>query len=128
MVWRPASRRTPIGTSRRSRRQAVLRAPASAKMRQSRWIFAPVDKAPAPNWQPRARFSAENALFRRFAHRLAHDGAQVVDRGQSPLALDMPEGPAVAGGQALHQCPDLVDRADSGACGEGAIGPHESVM
>ena len=43
-------------------------------------------------------------------------------------ALDMPEGPAVAGGQALRQRADLMDRADGGPCGERAIGPNQSAM
>ena len=45
-----------------------------------------------------------------------------------PFSLDMPEGPAVAGGQALHQRADLVDRADRRPCGERAIGSHESAV
>ncbi len=38
--------------------------------------------------------------------------AQRVEHEQLPLPLDMPEGPAVAGGEALGQRADLVDRAD----------------
>ena len=51
-------------------------------------------------------------LFGRLAHRRAHSCAQVVDRGQAAAALDVPERPAVAGGQPLRQRADLVDRAD----------------
>ena len=67
-------------------------------------------------------------LFRRLAHRYAHGGSQIVNWSQSALALDMPEGPPVAGGQPLHQRADLVDRSDSRASGERAIGSHQSAM
>ncbi len=37
----------------------------------------------------------------------------------------MPERPAIAGGQALHQRADLVNRAGDGADRDRAIGPHD---
>ena len=52
-------------------------------------------------------------------------GAQFVDQGQTPAPLDVPEGPAVAGGEPLHERADLVDRADGGSRGERAVGPHD---
>ena len=44
------------------------------------------------------------------------------------LRAAMPEGPAVAGGQALRQRADLVDRADRWPGGERAVGAHQRAM
>src|ERR1700722_10139065 len=55
-------------------------------------------------------------------------GAQGVDQGEVALALDMPEGPAVAGFEALRQRADAVDRADGVAECDRAIGAHQRLV
>jgi hypothetical protein len=54
--------------------------------------------------------------------------SQGVDQGQRASALDVPEGPAVARFETLGERADAVNRADSIAERDRAIGPHQRPM
>ncbi len=60
-----------------------------------------------------------------FAQARPRVGPQDVDRRQGARPLDMPESPAVAGRQTLHERADLVDRADRRAGGERPVHTHQ---
>src|SRR5580700_725935 len=64
----------------------------------------------------------------RLRHLRAHDGAKVVDAGETLRRLDVPKGPAVAGFEPLRQRADAVDRADCVAKGNCAVGAHQRAM
>src|SRR5579883_3511383 len=64
-------------------------------------------------------------LFRRLTQPLSHHRTKLIDWRQPPLALAVPEGPAIAGGKALYQRADLVDRAGDLADRERAFGADE---
>jgi hypothetical protein len=49
-----------------------------------------------------------------------------IDERQRAVALEVPEGPAIAGLQALGQCADAVDRTDVVAERNGAVGVSNS--
>src|SRR5262245_1642376 len=64
-------------------------------------------------------------LFRRLRQAFADLGAEAVDRRELLVALDMPEGPAVAGLEPLSERTDAVDRADRLAERDRAVGAHQ---
>src|SRR5882762_10387374 len=53
---------------------------------------------------------------------------QRVDERERALAFHVPEGPAVAGLQALRQRADAVDRAHGTAERNGAVGAHQRLV
>jgi hypothetical protein len=57
-----------------------------------------------------------------FRHFRSHDGAEVVDAGQSFRRFDVPKSPAVAGFQPLRLGTYAVDGADRFAERERAVG------
>ena len=63
--------------------------------------------------------------FFRLAGSRAEFPAQLVDADFRAVLHRPPECPAVAGGQALRQRADLVDRADDGAERDGAVGADD---
>src|SRR6516162_7372540 len=62
------------------------------------------------------------------AHLGPHARTQRVDEGEPLRRFHVPEGPAVAGFEALCKRADAVDRTDRFAKRKGAIGAHQSVM
>ena len=66
----------------------------------------------------RCRHAPAEAMSRRTAARRSSIGAS------APVAAEVPEGPAVAGVEPLHQRADAVDRADVVAGAERAVGAH----
>src|SRR5258707_15255497 len=53
---------------------------------------------------------------------------QRVDQRQRAVALDVPEGPAVAGLQPLSQRADAMDRTNIVAERDGAVGAHQRLV
>src|SRR5580692_1744593 len=95
---------------------AAMRTPSSA-VRQSRSLPTLCQLLPALR---RARSSG--------AHLRAHLRPKRVDHGQALRRLDVPEGPAVASFQPLRQSTDAMDRADSFAERERAVGADQRAM
>ena len=69
-----------------------------------------------------AQAQAARPLARRLKRTSARNSSIDV---RSPVAFDVPEGPAVAGGEPLSQRADLVDRADRRPERERAVRAHQ---
>src|SRR5258705_5464529 len=105
------------------RRQAAFRAMATAEAMRTLRCFGE---------SCRARRCGCRVTRRSWAlagrHPGADFGAQFVDQLEAALGLDVPEGPAVAGGRALRHPADAMDGADPVAEHDGAVRPDHGAL